>query len=143
MTDAAVQPDSPRALAQVLAMLLCTQAHDAQVEARMLHELEVFKRIGLDESAFRREVDHIRQTAGAELAQRSYPSLDELEAFDEQLDRIRDVHHRLWLCRVAGCLITLDGHIESMESTLYDRMLTRWGHTRSSVSRAILEDHAY
>jgi hypothetical protein len=44
---------------------------------------------------------------------------------------------------VASCLITLDGHIEPIESLLYDRMLTRWGHTRTSISRAILEDHAH
>ena len=143
MTHAAVRPDSPRALARVLALLLCTHTRDAQSEACMLRELDVYKRMGLDETAFQREVEHFRRAAGAELAQRSFPSLDELEVFDETLDLVRDAHHRLWLCRVASCLITHDGHIEPMESTLYDRMLTRWGHTRTSVSRAILEDHAY
>ena len=143
MTHAAIHPDSPRALARVIAMLLCTHARDTETEARMLRELDIFKRTGLDEAPFQRETEHIRRSVGADLAQRSYPNLDELEAFDELLDLVRDPHHRLWLCRIASCLITLDGHIEPMESTLYDRMLTRWGHTRTSVSRAILEDHAY
>ena len=143
MNQPAVHPDSPRALVRVLAELLCTHARDAQAESRMLRELDVYQRVGLAEAAFEREVAHARQTTGAALAQHGAPSLSELEAFDAALDLVRDAHHRLWVCRVASCLITLDGHIEPIESMLYDRMLARWGHTRSSISRAILEDHAH
>lgn len=143
MNQPAVQPDSPRALVRVLALLLCTHARDAQAESRMLRDLDVYRRTGMAEVAFDREVARMRQTIGAALAQRGAPSLDELEAFDAALELVRDAHHRIWICRVASCLITLDGHVEPIESLLYDRMLTRWGHTRTSISRAILEDHAH
>lgn len=143
MTVSTIKPDSPRALVRVLAMLLCTHARDAQAETRMLRELEVYSRLGLDEAAFDREVERVRHSLAAEPSQHVVLRLDDLVAFDAALDLVRDLHHRLWLCRVASCLITLDGHVEPMEIALYDRMLTRWGHTRTSVSRAILEDHAH
>lgn len=143
MTTSTIKPDSSRALVRVIAMLLCTHARDAQAETRMLRELDVYSRLGLDEGAFDREVERVRKSHGAALSQHVVLGLDDLEAFDALLDLVRDPHHRLWLCRVASCLITLDGHVDAIEGALYDRMLTRFGHTRTSVSRAILEDHAH
>lgn len=135
--------DSAHAMARVIAMLLCTQDRNTEAEARMLHDLDVCRRLGLSQEAFDRVVERARRGGLADLSLRSYPNLDDLERFDELLDAVREPQHRLWLCRVAGCLITMDGQIGTLESTLYDRMLARWGHTRTSVSRAILEEHAY
>ncbi|MBL8317830.1 MAG: hypothetical protein JNJ42_05465 [Burkholderiaceae bacterium] len=135
--------DTPRAMARVIAMLLCAHERDSEAEGRMLRELDVFQRLGLTVDEFDRVVEQSRRSGLADLSLRTYPNLDDLERFDELLDAVRDPHHRIWLCRVASCVITLDGRVGTLESTLYDRMLTRWGHTRTSISRAILEDHAY
>lgn len=143
MTSAAIKPDSPRALVRVLAVLTSSHERNLQAEARMLRELEVYQRLGFDEVSFEREAGRVRKVIAAAGVSPAGPGLDELEAFDDALALVRDPHHRLWLCRVASCLITLDGHIDSHESALYDRMLARWGYTRTSVSRAILEDHAH
>ncbi|MFO1220127.1 MAG: hypothetical protein U1E89_17295 [Burkholderiaceae bacterium] len=130
-------------MARVIAMLMCTHESHGDAEARMLRELDVHRRIGLTHDEFDRVVAQMRRGELAGLPQRGYATLDDLERFDTLLDAVRDPHHRLWLCRVASCLITLDGHVAPLEGSLYDRMLTRWGHTRTSISRAILEDHAY
>jgi hypothetical protein len=143
MSTTQYRHDTPRAMARVIAMLLCTHERDPRAEGRMLRELDVFARLGMTVAEFECVVERARRGGLADLSQRTYPNLDDLERFDELLDAVRDAHHRIWLCRVASCLITLDGQIGTLESILYDRMLARWGHTRTSISRAILEDHAY
>jgi hypothetical protein len=138
MRNISTRPDSPQAMAEVLALVVAVQPMRDARQTRMLRELDAFRRIGMSETDFEHLVVHYRQ---AELAQHGYPHADDLELIDELLDSVHDEKHRLVLCRMASCLITADGHIDDFERALYDRMLLRWGYTRTSVSRAILEEH--
>ena len=135
--------DSPRAVANVLAMVLAAHPDSSPHELSMLEELDAFRRIGLPEAEFLGIVRRFRSGDLCELSQHEYPHPNDLEFVDEVLDGVRDMRHRLLLCRLASCLITADGQIDGLERTLYDRMLLRWGYTRTSVSRAILAEHIH
>lgn len=137
------RPDSPQALANVLAFLVAMHPDDDPREARMLRDLDAYRRIGLSEPEFKRTVDRLRSNGSGRLVEHGYPDADDLELIDDLLDAVRDDTHRLLLCRMASCLITLDGQISELERTIYDRMLLRWGYTRTSVSRAILARHVH
>lgn len=138
MTHTLPPSDKPRAVAEVLALVVAVQPDCEQSQSRMLHELDAYRRIGMSQHEFKGLVDHFRQAA---LAEHGYPRLDDLTLIDELLDGVHDERHRLLLCRMTSCLITVDGQIDDFERTLYDRMLLRWGYTRTSVSRAILAEH--
>lgn len=138
MRTATPTADSPAALAQVLAMIMATHAETDSEEVRMLEGMDAFKRIGVSEPAFLKIAGECRSGACHDLAQHEWLHGDDLEAIDQILDQVQDTHHRLLLCRLAGCLITADGHVREVERSLYDHMLLHWGYTRSSVSRAML-----
>jgi hypothetical protein len=138
MTHTLASNDSPRAVAEVLALVVAVQPNCAEAQARMLHELDAYRRIGMPQSEFNGLVARFRQAA---VAEHGYPHLDDLTLIDELLDSVHEEKHRLLLCRMTSCLITVDGRINDFERTLYDRMLLRWGYTRTSVSRAILAEH--
>ena len=130
-------------MAKILALLVAVRPDGDPREARMLRDLDVCGRLGLSEQQFQRIVRRLRNGTGGEIAEHGYPNPDELELIDELLDSVRNDDHRLMLCRMASCLITLDGQIDDLERRLYDRMLLRWGYTRTSVSRAILARHVH
>ncbi len=130
--------DSPAALAQVLAMVMATHSEIDASEVRMLEAMDAFNRIGLSEPAFLKIAGECRSGTCHDLARHEWLHGDDLEAIDQILDQVQDTHHRLLLCRLAGCLITADGHVREVERSLYDHMLLRWGYTRSSVSRAMI-----
>lgn len=135
--------DSPAAMAQVLAMVMATSPGLDGREVGMLEQLDAFKRIGLSEPAFLRIARDCHRGACQGLARHETLYLDDLEAIDEILDRVHDAGHRLLLCRLAGCVITADGHVRDIERLVYDRMLLRWGYTRASLSRAILTERVH
>lgn len=143
MPAATTDADSPATMAQVLAMVLAVHSSGDPRELRMLEELDAFRRIGVSEAQFKRIVRSYREGACRTLSEHGYPYPSDLQFIDEILDGVHDAQHRLLLCRLAGCLITRDGRIDDLERTVYDRMLLRWGHTRASVSRAILTQHVH
>lgn len=129
------------AMAHVLAMVMATQAELDPREVRMLEELDAFKRIGVTEPAFLRIVREYRDGPCKALSGHDTLQRGDMEVVDSILDEVHDAAQRLLLCRLAGCLITTDGHITDLERRVYDRMLTRWGYTQSSLAQAILTEH--
>lgn len=143
MRNVSSRSDSPRAMARVVALLLAVRPEGDPREERMLRDLDAYRRIGLSEPRFKRTVDRLRRHGSGRLIEYGYAGADDLELIDDLLDAVRDDTHRLLLCRMASCLITVDGSITEIERTVYDRMLLRWGYTRTSVSRAILARHVH
>lgn len=135
--------DSPVAMAQVLAMVMATSPGLDTHEVGMLEQLDAFRRIGLSEPAFLRIAREYHRGVCQGLSRHEYLYPDDLEVIDEILDRVHDAGHRLLLCRLAGCVITADGHVRDVERVVYDRMLLRWGYTRASLSRAILTERVH
>jgi hypothetical protein len=129
------------AMAHVLAMLMATQPKLDSREVRMLEDLDAFRRIGLARPAFLRIVNEYRSGACQALTRHAGLQWGDMEVIDSILDEVEDAAQRLLLCRLAGCLITTDGHITELERRIYDRMLTRWGYTQSSLAQAILTEH--
>ena len=130
--------DSPAAMAHVLAMFMATHAEVQPCELRMLESLDAFRAIGISEAEFLKVVDHYRAGPCQSLSRHVWLTMDDAEVIEEILDTVQDTRKRLLLCRLASCLIVADGHIESIERQMYERMLLRWGYTPSSVAHAIL-----
>ena len=135
--------DSPAAMAHVLAMFMATQPELDAREVRMLEGLDAFRRIGMSKPEFLRIARDYRAGSCQALAGHAWLHADDAAVVDRILDGVHDAGNRLLLCRLASCLITTDGRIEELEGILYDRMLSRWGYTRSSVAQAILAEHVY
>lgn len=135
--------DSPVAMAHVVAMFMATQPDLDPRELRMLEGLDAFRRIGMSKPEFLRIARQDRTGSCQALAGHDWLHADDVAIVDGILDGVDDAGNRLLLCRLASCLIATDGRIEELESILYDRMLSRWGYTRSSVAQAILAEHVY
>lgn len=129
------------AMAHVLAMVMATQAELDPREVRMLEDLDAFARIGVTKPAFLRIVREYRDGPCRALTGHDGPQWGGMAVVDSILDEVHDTANRLLLCRLAGCLITTDGQISDLERRVYDRMLTRWGYTQSSLTQAILTEH--
>jgi len=135
--------DSPAAMAHVLAMIMATHSELELSELRMLESLDAFRSIGISEAEFLRVADHYRGGPCQSLSRHVWLSLGDAEVIGEILDKVHDTRKRLLLCRLASCIIMADGHVEEIEHQIYERMLLRWGYTRSSVAQAILAERVH
>ena len=139
MTNVSASPiDSPVAKASVLAMLLATRAEPGWSEVRMLEDLDAFEQIGISRTEFFRVLDHYRLGPCEDLPTRPWLTMEDGSVLSAVLDGVRDPDSRLLLCRLAQCLVLADGRVTALEHQIYDRMLHRWGYTRSTVVEAIL-----
>ena len=130
--------DSPAAKASVLAMLIATHAEPKSSEVRMLEDADAFRELGISRSEFFRVVDYYRSGPCHALPGRMWLTFEDGHVISEILDKVHDPDSRLLLCRLAQLVIVADGHITEIERQMYDRMLLRWGYTRSTVVEAIL-----
>ena len=130
--------DSPTAKASVLALLMATHAEPESSEVRMLEDADAFREIGIARSEFFRVVDYYRLGPCHALPSRMWLTFEDGHVVSGVLDKVHDPHSRLLLCRLAQLVILADGHITEIERQMYDRMLLRWGYTRSTVVEAIL-----
>ena len=130
--------DSPAANASVLAMLMATHAGLESSEVRMLDDVDAFREIGISRSEFFRVVDYYRLGPCHALPSRMWLTVEDGNVISSVLDKVHDPDSRLRLCRLAQLVMLADGHITELERQIYDRMLLRWGYTRSTVVEAIL-----
>ena len=130
--------DSPAAMAEVLAIITSTHAEIQLSEVRMLEDLDAFRSIGISRAEFLLIAEHYRSGPCRALSKHVWLTLVDAEVIDEVLDKVHDAKKRLLLCRLAQCTILADGRVDEVERQVYDRMLLRWGYTRSSVVEAIL-----
>jgi len=135
--------DSPAAMAHVIAMFMATHAELQPSELRMLESLDAFRSIGISEEEFLRVAEHYRAGPCQSLSRHVWLTMDDAELVDDILDKVENTRKRLLLCRLASCLIVADGHVESIERQIYERMLLRWGYTPSSVAHAILAERVH
>lgn len=135
--------DSPAAMAHVLAMFMASHSELEPSEIRMLESLDAFRAIGISEAEFLRVADHYRGGPCQSLSKHVWLTLGDAEVIGEILDKVHDTRKRLLLCRLASCLVVADGHVDEIERQIYERMLLRWGYTRSSVAQAILAERVH
>jgi hypothetical protein len=119
-------------------MLMATRAELESSEVRMLEDVDAFREIGISRSEFFRVVDYYRLGPCHALPSRLWLTFEDGHVISAVLDKVRDPDSRLLLCRLAQLLIMADGQMTEIERQIYDRMLLRWGYTRSTVVEAIL-----
>jgi uncharacterized tellurite resistance protein B-like protein len=132
-----LQPDSPEAMARVLALFVVADERVSPDEIQTLHRLGAFEQLGMSSKRFLQVAGDFSLDLGGPHA---WMRLADLYLIDGLLDGVRDPEMRLRLARLAAAVITADGRIDQGERLIFDRMLIRWGLTRSRVVRAIRED---
>ena len=138
----AVQPDSPEAMARVLAMMIVTDTELDPRELRMLDELDAFARIGISRARFLSTARGYCADLRRRMGDRSLLHLSDVGLIDEVLAPVKDPAKRLLVARLSAAIITADGCVQDIERLVFDHLLCRWGLTRGDISRAIREDRA-
>jgi uncharacterized tellurite resistance protein B-like protein len=131
-----MQPDSPEALARVLALFVVADERVSPDEIQTLRHLGAFEQLGMTCDQFLQVAGEFSLDLGGPHA---WMRLADLYLIDSLLDGVRQPEMRLRLARLAAAVITADGRIDQGERMIFDRMLIRWGLTRSRVIRAIRE----
>lgn len=137
-----VTPDSPEALARVLAMMIVTDTELDPRELRMLDELDAFDRIGISRSRFLATARAYCADLSRRMGDRPLLHLSDVGLIDEVLQPVKDPAKRLLVARLSAAIITADGRVQDIERVVFDHVLCRWGLTRSDVTRAIRDDRA-
>ena len=135
-----IAPDSPEALARVLAMMIVTDTELDPRELRMLDELDAFDRIGISRSRFLATARAYCADLSRRMGDRPLLHLSDVGLIDEVLQPVKDPAKRLLVARLGAASITADGRVQDIERVVFDHVLCRWGLTRTDVTRAIRED---
>jgi hypothetical protein len=130
-------PDTPEAMARVLALLVVADACVDADEIQTLHRLRAFERLGIPCERFLQVAGEFSVDLGGP---HGWMRLADLRLVDRLLDEVREPILRLRVARLAAAVITANGHIDERERVIFDHMLGRWSLTRSRVAQAIRED---
>lgn len=126
--------------AGVLALMVASSGRIDERELRMLDELDAFRRLGVQRQQFVDLAQTCLGEVGANLAERSWMSLDDSLYLGRLLDAVSDPKQRLLVCRLAAAVITSDGSVSGGERRVYGFTLARWGITQEQVTQAIRQD---
>lgn len=126
--------------ARVLALMVASSGRIDERELRILDELDAFQRLGVPRQRFVELAQTCLDDLGADLAKRSWLSLDDSLYLVGLLDAIAVPGQRLLVCRLAAAVITADGNVSGGERHVYGFTLARWGITEEQVARAIRQD---
>lgn len=124
----------------VLALMVASSGRIDERELRMLDELDAFRRLGVSRQRFVELAHTCLRELGADLAERSWLSLDDSLYLVGLLDAIAVPGQRLLICRLAAAVITADGSVSGGERRVYGFTLARWGITQEQVTQAIRQD---
>lgn len=133
-------PDSPEALARVVAVALASDGAIDERECRLLGELGAYDRLGVPEAAFRRLAQVQLAQLDGRFADKAWLSLGDIQVLDAVLDAVRTPSLRLLVCRLVAGVITADGTVSAAERLVYEHMLMRWRIRRGDVVAAIRAD---
>ena len=133
-------PNSPRAMARAVALVLVADGVIDDRELEVLDRLDAFRRLGLPREAFMAtaELEHAR--LGDRFADKPWLSLDDIGVLDEALVAVDDPAARRLVCRLAAGVMTADGTVRDAERLVFEHMLMRWRISRQQVSDSIRAD---
>lgn len=133
-------PNSPQALARVLAMVLVADNSIDDRELEVLDRLDAWSRLGLPRGAFLAVAEAEDARLHGRFTDKPWLSLDDSRVIDEALAAVEDPSARLLVCRLAAGVVTADGCVREAERLVYDHLLMRWRIDRQQVAEAIRRD---
>ena len=133
-------PDSPQAMARLIALLIVADTRLDPRELAMLDELDAFGRLGIERAEFMRVASELCEELGERLQHRPWLTLSERALIEAELQAVRDPARQRLVARLGAAVITADGRVQDSERVLFDHLLLRWGLARTDVSQAIRED---
>lgn len=126
--------------ASVLALMVASSGRIDEREMRALDELDAFRRLAVPRERFVDLAQTCLADVGAELAERSWLSLDDSLYLVGLLDAVVDADQRLLICRLAAAVVTADGSVSGSERRVYGFTLAHWGISQARVAQAIRKD---
>jgi len=132
-------PDSPDAMARVLAMFAVADRQLNPEEIETLEQLDAFARIGVTRERFLLVAGGFSMSLGGP---HGWMRLSDLQLVDRLLAEVREPGNRITVARLAAAVITANGRVDETERIVFDQMLNRWGLTRNRIALAIREDRA-
>jgi uncharacterized tellurite resistance protein B-like protein len=126
-------PNSPEAMARILAMMIVTDAHVDDREIAILDRLDAYAIIGISRNDFMRVArDYCSQLVGEAEEHGETPLLDADRA-DRIIDCVEVPARRLLVARLLLAVLAADQQQRKSELVLYDHILDRWGISRDDV----------
>ena len=120
-------PNSPEAVARVIAMTMITDARLDDRELEVMDRLFLYDIMGLDREAFsavvRTYCDDLVRHGGAEGGR---IDLMDRERIDDIIGQVDDPERRLQTARMIATVAKADGHLHDAELALFRHVLTRW-----------------
>jgi hypothetical protein len=135
-----ISPNSPQALARVVAMLMVADTEIDPRELDSLEALDAFRRLGLSKSDFMQTAKGYCADLGRRMGEKPFLRLSDIELIDDVLRPVSDARARALVCRLVAEVIAADGEVKDIERRIYDHMLVRWGLTHEMVARSGFED---
>ena len=130
-------PDTPEAMARLVALFVVSDARVDGEEIDTLQRIGAFERLGITRERFLAVAGEFSLDLGGPYG---WMRLADLQVVDRLLAEVRDPAMRLRVARLAAAVITANGRIDESERVVFDHMLARWGLTRRRVAQAIRED---
>lgn len=135
-------PNSPVAMARVLAMIMLLDGDVTEGEIQMLNDLDAFRRLQLSQAEFIAVANDVAATVGHRMDEAPFLSLGDVAMVDDVICHVTDPTLRLLTARLAAAMVTADGRVSSTERLIFDHLLCRWGLSHEDVRRAIREDRS-
>jgi hypothetical protein len=130
-------PNSPEAMARILAMMIVTDAHIDDREIAILDRLDAYTILGLTRNEFMRvSQDYCTQLVKEAEEQGETPILDADRA-DAVIDCVDVPSRRLIVARLLLAILAADQQQRESELVLYAHILDRWNISRDEVAKTM------
>jgi hypothetical protein len=130
-------PNSPEAMARILAMMIVTDAHIDDREIAILDRLDAYAILGLTRNEFMRVAqDYCTQLVKEAEEHGETPILDADRA-DTVIDCVDVPSRRIIVARLLLAILAADQQQRESELVLYAHILDRWNISREEVAKTM------
>jgi predicted polyphosphate/ATP-dependent NAD kinase len=130
-------PNSPEAMARILAMMIVTDAHIDDREIAILDRLDAYAILGLSRNEFMRVAqDYCTQLVQEAEEHGETPILDADRA-DAVIDCVDVPSRRIVVARLLLAVLAADQQQRESELVLYGHILDRWNISRDEVAKTM------
>jgi hypothetical protein len=131
-------PNSPEAMARVVAMMIVTDAHVDTRELAVLDNLKAYEALGMTREDFMRvSRDYCSQLVEEAEDSGDVPLVDPSRA-DAVIDCVEVTQKRLIVAKLLLAVLNADLEHDEFELILFEHVLDRWSLTRDDVLSAKL-----
>lgn len=130
-------PNSPEAMARILAMMIVTDAHIDDREIAILDRLDAYAILGLSRNEFMRVAQDYCTQLVKEAEEHGETPLLDADRADAIIDCVDVPSRRLIVARLLLAVLAADQQQRESELVLYGHILDRWNISRDEVAKTM------